>query len=169
MNFFTSLYRKMFPLVLHGTRYPWTATVDGDDIVVTGQGATWFGGSNDPQDTPTWAGETASGLNTISNPDFYGCSLPMDYGGLFSEIHNPCQGSPLKKLPWNTQVIVTNRANNEPVTVSLVEDGPAAPPSATAAIDLMRAPFEKIGGDINNGRLLVDYRIINGAKLLNLV
>ena len=60
--------------ILKGSRYPWTASVIGNDIVVTGQIATWFGGANDPQDD----GETASGVSTKANPDFFGCALPMD-------------------------------------------------------------------------------------------
>lgn len=164
MNIFARLYRKMFPLVLHGSRYPWTATVEGNDIVVTGQGATWFGGDDDPQDD----GSTASGMSTKSNPQIMGCALPLDYGTPLSK-ENPCQGSPLKKIPWFTNVVVTNRANHASVTVKLIDLGPSAPPAAHAAIDLTQEAFTTLGGDLKAGRLLVDFRIINGAKLLNLV
>ena len=90
-------------------------------------------------------------------------------GARIETKENPCQGSPLKKIPWFTNVVVTNRANHASVTVKLIDLGPSAPPAAHAAIDLTQEAFTTLGGDLKAGRLLVDFRIINGAKLLNLV
>jgi hypothetical protein len=163
VNIFTSLWRKMFPLVLKGTRYPWTAIVDGDDLLVSNQIATWFGGSDDPEDN----GSTASGISTKSNPGIIGCALPMDNGKPLSD-DNPCQGSPIPKLPWFTTVLVTNLNNGVQVPFKLIDLGPSAPPVAHAAIDLTQHGFQALGGNLDIGNIHVSYRIINGAKLSGL-
>lgn len=147
---------------LTGTRYPWAALVEGDDLVVRGEEATWFGGSNDPMDD----GCTASGVSTKANPHLLGCSLPMDLGPFAK--HNPCKGSPFPKLPWFSKVLVTNRDTATSVTVQLIDIGPSAPPVATAAIDLTQAAFRALGGDLKAGRLPVDFRILGAAKQLGL-
>lgn len=147
---------------LTGTRYPWAVLVEGDDLVVRGEEATWFGGSNDPMDD----GRTASGVSTKANPHLLGCSLPMDLGPLAK--HNPCEGSPLPKLSWFTKVLVTNRDTATSVTVQLIDLGPSAPPVATAAIDLTQAAFVALGGDLKAGRLPVDFRIVGAAKTLGI-
>lgn len=147
---------------LTGTRYPWAALVEGDDLVVRGEEATWFGGSDDPMDD----GRTASGVSTKANPHLLGCSLPMDLGPFAK--HNPCEGSPLPKLPWFTKVVVINRSNGTELKVQLIDLGPSAPPVATAAIDLTQAAFRALGGDLKAGRMHVDFRIVGAAKLLGL-
>lgn len=142
------------------SRYPWTPAVVNGDIVVTGRHATWFGGANDPQDD----GETASGLSTKKHPEILGCALPMDLGP--AARHNPCAGSPLPKLPWGTNVVVTNLANQRTVTVSLIDLGPSARPVAEAAIDLTQAAFVALGGDLEKGKITVDFRIPGMGILL---
>ena len=145
--------------ILSGSAYPWTVEIQGDNLVVTGQHATWFGGSNDPQDD----GSTASGMSTKRNPSILGCALPMD----FNRPHdNPCAGSPLPKLPWFTTILV--KSNGLKLLVKLIDLGPAAPPKASAAIDLTQAAFIALGGDIRTGRIPVDFEVIGGAKLLGL-
>lgn len=143
---------------LTGTRYPWAALVEGDDLVVRGEEATWFGGSNDPMDD----GRTASGISTKANPHLLGCSLPMDLGPLAK--HNPCEGSPLPKLPWFTKVLVTHRVSGRGITVQLIDLGPSAPPLATAALDLTQAAFLALGEPLKKGRMPVDFRILGAAK-----
>jgi len=157
VNPFTALWRKMFPLVLKGSAYPWTATIDGNDIVISDVHATWFGGSDDPEDD----GQTASGVSTALHPNYLGCALPLNYG--------PCSGSPIPKLPWMTQVQVTNLDNEKQITVELIDLGPSPPPKATAAIDLTQAAFIALVDELGIGVLHVDYRILNGAKLAGLV
>jgi len=145
--------------ILTGARYPWPATIDGNDLVVTGVHATWFGGSDDPIDD----GSTASGMSTKSNPQMMGCALPMDYG---RSHHNPCAGSPIPKLPWFTSVVVTSADTGIDVHVKLIDLGPSAPPQATAAIDLTQAAFKALGGKLKAGRLNVSFRILGAAKIL---
>ena len=154
--------------ILKGSRYPWTASVVGNDIIVTGVVATWFGGANDPQDD----GETASGVSTKANPHFFGCALPMD---LFPSIpptlvtrRNPCAGSPLPRFPWFTKVLFTNRENGMQAQGALIDLGPAAPPKATAAADLTRPLFVALGGNLDVGHIPVDFTILGGAKPLGL-
>jgi len=145
--------------VLRGRRYPWTVEVIGEDLVVRGEEATWFGGADDPMDD----GRTASGISTIANTAFLGCALPMD---LNRKKNNPCAGSPLPRLPWFTPVVVTNLKNGKTLTVKLIDLGPSAPPLATAAIDLTQAAFKALGGKLIQGRLKVDFRIPGGSKLI---
>ena len=145
------------PAVLPGSgRYGFTARIDGDDLLVQGVQATWFGGANDPQDN----GETASGLSTRLHPELLGCALPMDG-------FRATAGSPLPRLPWlTTRVLVTRPANGRSVTVALVDLGPSAPPRARAAIDLTVAAFRALGGNLKTGVLTVDYRVLGGALRL---
>jgi len=142
------------------TRYPWTPAVVNGDILVTGRHATWFGGANDPQDD----GETASGISTKANPRLLGCALPMDFGP--KAKHNPCAGSPLPRLPWFARVVVTNVANGRSLTVQLIDLGPSAAPVAEAAIDLTQAAFVALGGDLEVGKITVDFRIPGMGHLL---
>lgn len=145
------------PAVLHGDgRYGFTARVEGNDLVVTGVRATWFGGAHDPYDN----GQTASGLSTRLHPDLLGCALPMSG-------HRLTRGSPLPDLPWMTTAVrVTCPATGKSATLPLVDLGPAAPPHAHAAIDLTRAAFRALGGDPVKGELTVDFRISGGALRL---
>ena len=145
------------PALLHGDgRYGFAARVEGDDLVVTGVRATWFGGAHDPCDN----GQTASGLSTRLHPDLLGCALPMNGYRL-------TRGSPLPDLPWRTTTVrVTCPSTGKTASVPLIDLGPAAPPHAHAAIDLTRAAFRALGGDPAQGSLTVDFRIPGGALRL---
>ena len=131
--------------------------------------ATWFGGQNDPQDS----GETASGYPTRGHPDLLGASLPMDFGD--KEPHT--KGSPIPRLPWGvdakgnlnpdgTFVEVWELDHPEtPLLVPLIDLGPGKQstknPLNPHAIDLTRAAFKKLGGDIAKGTMRVSYRIVS--------
>ena len=128
-----------------------TAVVDGDDIVVRGGAATWFGGANDPDDD----GETASGVNTKKRPSIQGCALPLNYG--------PCAGSPIPKVPWGTKVEVTYLATGDKITVPVIDLGPAR--DTGHAIDLTVAAFQEFA-DLNVGKIVVDYRIMGAARYI---
>jgi hypothetical protein len=138
--------------VLTGTgMWGFVAMVDGNDIVVQGVKATWFGGANDPQDF----GETASGINTKRRPDIEGCALPMNFG--------PCKGSPIPRIPWGTKIEVKHLASGKTITVALIDLGPAR--GTSNAIDLTPAAFKQFAS-LSVGKVMVDYRIPNGAKYL---
>jgi len=126
-----------------------TATVDGDDIVVRNARATWFGGANDPQDD----GKTASGVNTKRRPTIQGCALPMNFG--------PCVGSPIPKLPWGTKVEVTHLETGKKLTVHVIDLGPSR--STGNAIDLTVAAFKQFA-PLSVGKIAVDYRILGAAR-----
>lgn len=155
-------------MTLTGSRYPFTILVDGNDYVITNQLATWFGGQADA-DSGQDSGETASGINTIKNPNYLGCALPID---LNRPKGNPCHGSPLinysSKVPWFAEVIVTNRDNGLTVSGKLIDLGPDAPPEAEGTIDLTQPWFTAIQGNLNKGRINVDIRIPNAVTLFGL-
>lgn len=127
---------------------------------------TWFGGNDDPEDN----GSTASGLSTKNNPDILGCALPIP-------TYKATEGSPLPKMPYLiTMVEVWTRDYSIPdpstgfaytmrtITVPLIDVGPAL--DTNHAIDLTVAAFQKLGGNLNNGKLKVAFRIIGAAQYL---
>ena len=142
------------PTLLRGDgRYGFTARVEGDDLVVAGVHATWFGGAHDPDDN----GQTASGLSTRLHPDLLGCALPMNGYRL-------TRGSPLPDFPWMTTTVhVAHPATGKSIAVPLIDLGPSAPPHAHGAIDLTCAAFRALGGSLAQGDLTVDFRIPGGA------
>lgn len=132
------------------------AVIDGEDIVVRGGAATWFGGSDDDLDS----GATASGVSTKDNPNILGCALPMRVRGF-----KPTQGSPIPRLPWHTQVRVYRPTVKKSLTVELIDLGPAKWACADGdCIDLTQAAMRALCGGKRLGRIKVDYRIIGGAK-----
>ena len=145
------------PAVLRGDgRYGFTARIEGDDLVVRGVRATWFGGPHDPDDN----GQTASGISTRLHPELLGCALPMNGFRL-------TRGSPLPDLPWmTTEVEIYRASNGRRLTVPLIDLGPAAPPHAHAAIDLTVAAFRALGGDPKAGDMEVCFRIPGAAHRL---
>ena len=126
-----------------------TPVVEGNDIVVRGAVATWFGGADDPEDN----GETASGVSTKKRPAILGCALPMNFG--------PCAGSPIPRLPWGTWVEVVLCATGEKIMVPVIDLGPAR--GTGHAIDLTPAAFEHFAPR-HQGKIKVDYRIPGGAR-----
>lgn len=143
---------KAEPKVLKGDgTWAFVAIVDGNDLVVRDAKTTWFGGVTDLQDN----GETASGISTIKRPDILGCALPMNFG--------PCKGSPLPRIPWGTKVEVKHLASGETITVTLIDLGPGH--STGNALDLTPAAFKQFA-PLSEGKILVDYRIPNGASYL---
>ena len=145
--------------------WPFEAKVDGDDLVVRGHYATWFGGNNDPMD----GGSTASGISTKGNPDILGCSLPMHIGPRSGSkvTFEPTHGSPLPKLPWKTQVRVWCPETNKIIVVELIDLGPAKWACEKGnCLDLTQAAFRALGVSAKRGRVKVDYRILGGAEFV---
>lgn len=163
MSAFTDWFMSLFtstPAVPLASRsiagtpgYPFAVLVQGNDLILTNVIATAFGGDSDPQDN----GETASGVNTKGNPNILGCSLPLAYG--------PTHGSPIPKLPWKTQVYVTDVATGKRIgPLQLIDDGPAA--GTGHAIDLTVAAARLISASAtaNNFERRVNVQIVGGAK-----
>ena len=129
-----------------------TPVVEGNDIVVRGAVATWFGGADDPEDN----GETASGISTRKRPQIEACALPMNFG--------PCKGSPIPRVPWGTKVEISHVASGKIITVPVIDLGPAR--GTGHAIDLTPAAFAHYGAR-TQGVVIVDYRIVGGARFVS--
>jgi hypothetical protein len=137
--------------------FSFTAEVVGNDIVVQDVSATWFGGLDDPSDN----GLTASGVSTRDHPTLQGCALPLD-GANSSRT----SGSPIPKVPWQTQVRVKNLHTGTEITVPLIDLGPSKTAPSHAAIDLTKPAFVALGGNPAAGKMQVDYTILGGAKFV---
>jgi hypothetical protein len=132
-------------------------SIEGDDVWVRNVRASWFGGPNDREDS----GETASGVNTRAHPDILGCALPM------AGFHHPAtNASPIPRLPWFTQVRVTNTSNGRQIQVPLIDLGPALSAASHAAIDLTETAFVQLGGKPTAGIMGVTFSIVGGARYM---
>lgn len=139
--------------------YPWTAQIDGDDIVVKGARATCFGGGNDPQDD----GNTASGISTKAHPDLQACSLPMNYTGPDAATRRALIGSPIPMLPWKTIVRVTSQ-DGKTLDVPVIDLGPGKTTGNALDLTIAAARYFNPKATATNFSLVCDYRIIGGAK-----
>lgn len=140
--------------------WPFSAHVDGDDIVVAGVRGTCFGGANDPQDS----GETASGISTKANPTIRACALPMIYTGKNKALRKALGGSPIPKLPWKTMVEIMG--NSKRLTVPVIDLGPAKRTGNAIDLTIAAARFFDGKATATNFELECSYRIIGGAKFL---
>jgi len=140
--------------------WPWSAWIDGDDIVVVNARGTCFGGGNDPQDN----GETASGLSTKMNPAFVGCALPMIYTGTGKSLLVALGGSPIPKIPWRWPVEITEDLTGKCITAKVIDLGPAK--KTGNAIDLTIAAARQFNphATANNFAIRCHYRIRGAAK-----
>ncbi len=156
MDFHRKLERvgRIGDIIIGGQGFYFHVVVTGPDLVVRGVLGTWFGGAHDPQDY----GETASGVNTKTSPDVVGCSLPMHGFGLAST-----ENSPLPRIPWFTKVRVLV-PNHRPIEVPLIDVGPAR--YTNHGIDLTPVAFQKLGGNLEQGLLSVDYVVLGGTAFL---
>lgn len=140
--------------------WPFSAHIDGDDIVVLDARATCFGGSADPEDS----GETASGISTKSQPRLQACALPMIYTGTNKALLKALGGSPIPKLPWKTQVEITGGGKR--LIVPVIDLGPAKRTGNAIDLTLAAARFFKPGASATNFEMICNYRILGGAKFL---
>jgi hypothetical protein len=148
----------MFEIEPKDHRFRFKVEVEDGDLRVNNAICTWFGGENDPSDN----GQTASGVSTLNHPHLIGCALPMD--GCHSSATD---GSPLPKLPWNTFVRVTNRANGRTASVPLIDLGPSKFAPSHAAIDLTEEAFRLLGGNPRDGVIHVDFVVPGGESYLH--
>lgn len=164
-----------WPPVAQGNRilmgdgsFPWTAEIDGDDIVIRNARATCFGGSDDPQDD----GSTASGISTKANPELQACSLPMNYTGPDGKTRRALIGSPIPMLPWKTMVRITPNAFQHPGTddtpsyidVPVIDLGPARDTNNQIDLSIAAARCFIPSATASDFELRCEVRILGGAK-----
>lgn len=162
--------------------WPFTARIDGADIVceeivITSFGG-WGGGNNaDPQDN----GNTASGRNT-KREAIEGVSIAMDsrhFPGM--EQGDPAgyralSGAPFPKIPWGTLVEVTIGAKTFKPKDGIVDLGPgrkASKPGEPHALDLTPLAAQHFAPETPIRKLATDFsargsfRILGGAKYVS--
>lgn len=141
--------------------WPWTARIDGEDVVVDNCRMTCFGGSSDPQDS----GETASGVSTKKDPMIIACSLPMDgrmFPGLSRAEHSALDGSPIPRVPWNT--IVEVHVNGTTLTLPVIDLGPGKRTGNALDLTIGAARLVKHFASATNFEANGSYRVIGAAK-----
>ncbi len=150
------------------SKLPWTAEIDGNDLVVRNIRATCFGGKYDSGDD----GQTESGiLNDGSDPTLMGIALPI------RSTEKATWNSPLAfkgpHIPWRTIVKVWREKDGESTAIDtiLIDNGPDVYRFPTHALDLNPnvalhfAPYfdpKRIADDWSGGGF--SYRIIDGAS-----
>ena len=140
--------------------WTWNAYIDGEDILVLNARATAFGGANDPQDN----GETASGLSTKMNPNFLGCALPMIYTGSVKNLLAALGGSPIPKIPWRSQVIVTEECTGKQAIVKVIDLGPGKRTGNAIDLTVASARIFNPNATSSNFSMMCHYRILDAAK-----
>lgn len=141
--------------------WPWTARIDGDDVVVDDCRMTCFGGANDPQDS----GETASGISTKNRPDLAACSLPMDgraFPGLSRAEHAALDGSPIPRVPWKTLVRVT--VGQKTVEFPVIDLGPAKRTGNALDLTIAAARLFDPKATARSFEARGSYRVLGAAK-----
>lgn len=141
--------------------WPWTARIDGDDVVVDNCRMTCFGGSDDPQDS----GETASGISTKEHPAIQGCALPMD-GRMFPHLskaeHAALDGSPIPRVPWNTRVRVT--VDHLTIEIGAIDLGPGKHTGNALDLTWGAARIFDAKASSRNFEARGSYRVLGAAK-----
>jgi len=140
--------------------WPWNAYIDGDDIIVVNARATCFGGGNDPQDN----GETASGLSTKMNPSFVGCALPMIYTGTGKAFLAALGGSPIPRIPWRSQVIITETATAKSIITKVIDLGPGKRTGNAIDLTVAAAKLFNPHATSSSFELACHYRILDAAR-----
>jgi len=142
--------------------WPFRVYVDGGDLVVFGNMATCFGGTDDPMDN----GETASGIST-KNPTVRGVALPRRYEGKNKAQLKALGGSPIPaRLPFHTAVEVEDLLTGKRILAPFIDVGPAK--WTDNAIDLTVACARELDpkATARNFERKVSFRILGGAKFI---
>lgn len=153
--------------------WPWTARIDGEDIVVDGAKTTAFGGDDDPQDS----GETASGVRTKGNPGLEGCSLPMRYSGQNEKVRAALGGSPIPRMPFGLlrsgapnpngiKVRVTDPVSNVTIEVPVIDVGPAKRTGHPLDLTVAAARKFQPSASARNFSMKLNFRILKGARFV---
>jgi hypothetical protein len=152
---------------------PWSAEIDGDDLVVRAIRATCFGGKYDTGDD----GHTESGvLNDGSDPNLFGVALPI------RSTEESTRHSPLAfrgpHIPWKTVVMVWREAEGEKgaVACELIDNGPDVLRYPTHALDLNPNVALAFNPDFDPCAIANEwmsqpgefsYRVVGGAKYIS--
>ncbi len=153
------------------SKLPWTAIIDGNDLVVHSITATCFGGAFDKGDNgQTESGDENDGNSTTS----YLVALPI------RSIESATANSPLAfkgpHIPWNTQVNVWIESKGEQTALAckLADNGPDISKYPDHAIDLNPNvvlyfdPNQDIMQVANTWKMAgFSYRIIGGAGFIS--
>ena len=151
------------PILRGDGTWPWSAHVDGPDIIVVNARGTCFGGANDPQDS----GETASGVSTRLHPDIVGCALPLIYTGKSRSLLAALGGSPLPKIPWKTPVEITDAATGKTIIAQLIDLGPGKRTGNAIDLTMAAARLFNPRASATNFSLRCHFRIRGAAKFLS--
>jgi hypothetical protein len=151
------------------SKLPWTASIDGADLVVRNVMATCFGGKYDKGDD----GRTESGVLNDGSNDIPQCALPI------RSTEAATRDSPLAfkgpHIPWGTKVRVWLEVNGEHPETDLVceltDNGPDISQFPTHALDL-NPPAALHFSPCADPKTLANswsmhgmsYRILGGAK-----
>lgn len=151
------------------SKLPWTAEIDGDDLVVRGVRVTCFGGKYDAGDD----GRTESG--TMNNGEPRAGAHPLGVALPIRSTEKATRNSPLafkgSHIPWGTIVKVWKTDEAHAVTCLLIDNGPDVSRYPDHAIDLnpnaalLFAPAydpRKIANEWSGEGF--SYRIVGGAK-----
>ena len=148
--------------------WPWTAWVDGEDILVEGI-STAFGGDDDSED----GGSTASGFNTKGHPGLFACALPMRDDDL-----EALRGSPIPRMPFGLHAdgtrnpegawvaVVFDGVDNAPAVLPVIDLGPGKRTGHVIDLTVAAARLRDAGATADNFEARVTYRIIGGARYL---
>jgi hypothetical protein len=152
------------------SKLPWTAFVDGKDLIVRNIHATCFGGKYDAGDN----GLTESGVRNDGSTDLAQCALPI------RSIENATRDSPLafegEHIPWKTEVRVWREKDGEAsgITCLLTDNGPDVSRFPAHALDLNPAAVLHFAPGANVKTLAntwsadgMSYRIKGGARYIS--
>ena len=152
------------------SKLPWTAEVDGDDLVVRGIFVTCFGGEFDNGDN----GQTESGIPNDGTNSLLLCALPI------RSCEAATADSPLAfkgpHIPWKTPVKVWNAQvpEDQAITCLLADNGPRVSRFPLHALDLNPNAALKFSPHFDPKHIAnvwslggFSYRIIGGAKWIS--
>jgi len=153
------------------SKLPWTAVIDGNDLVVRDILATCFGGAHDAGDD----GRTESGImNDGRDPNLMGVALPI------RSVEHATAASPLAfpgpHIPWGTTVMVWREADGEASALAckLIDNGPNVHLFPAHALDLNPNVVRHFEPNVNMRTVAncwsgtgFSYRIIGGAKWIS--
>lgn len=119
-------------MILLPSKLPWTAKIDGNDIVITNGTATCFGGRWDKGDN----GETESGVKNNGSTALLQIALPIRSTEA-STKDSPLANAEKAHIPWLTKVMVWRADQPESTAkeAELTDNGPDVQEYPTHVMD----------------------------------